>query len=99
MSGKLLVARSGSVVTVMVDALVFDEDASFVSFGGVMPAGFRPVYSNTDIAMGRRLSGDTGGALRIDRSGRVYLYQVKSGLVMRGSGAYLTEEAFPNGGI
>jgi hypothetical protein len=94
-SGVMRVAREGRTVTLMADGLVFADDAPFLNLGVILDEQFRPHYSNTDIGLGRRLAADPGGSIRIDRTGAVYLYQVKAGLAIRGTGTYRCDNPIP----
>lgn len=94
-SGRVLLRRNGKIVHLHVDALTYSSDASFKSWGPVIPSGFRPP-AELDIAAGRRLATDTGGSIRINRvTGNGFAYQVVANFAIRASGSWVTDESTP----
>lgn len=94
-SGRVLLRRNGKVVHLHVDGLTYATNASFKSWGPVIPSGFRPP-AEIDFAAGRRLASDPGGSIRVNRvTGNGFAYQVVEGLAIRASGSWVTDEAAP----
>lgn len=80
-SGTLLLQRLGSGIYVNFDVLVYESGANSIELGdgsALFPPGFRPSRS-IDLPFPRRLSVVPAGGLRIDASGRAWIYQVQGG--------------------
>lgn len=80
-SGTLLLQRVAWEVHLDFGTLVYESGANSIELGGgvaLLPPGLRPART-IDLPFPRRLSEASAGSLRIDPSGRAWLYQVRGG--------------------
>lgn len=100
LGGTLLLQRVGAEVYLNFEDLEYENGFNSRELGGgtaIFLPGFRPSRS-IDLPFPRRLSTPPAGALRIDRSGRAWLYQVQGGDTYRIKGllSFPTPDPIPS---
>lgn len=92
-SGLLILARTGSMVTLTANRLVFAGSHTTVRVAS-LPSGFRP-FTRQETATTGAASESTDGILQSDTSGAVWMHGIVAGESNRATLTYPTRDAWP----